>query len=315
VVQSLIDPPPPPHARPPRPVELTKEIQERAIAIDRDPTTYPIGAASEEDVGGVRYWFRVVEHTTQAATGRHGLFHAVEVWILEDCAPVTLVSTAHAEGIDVSDYQRGADFAKIAASGRVFAYVKATEGASGPNSSQRYFGDHFRGAGGAGLLVGAYHFFRTTSDPRDQIAHFLDVVGPYSATDPGTLPPMIDVEWQHPHPGELGALAPEAFAEAVLVAVEELSSLTGRRPLLYTAPGFWTLLPPSPGIVAATDLFQAQYAPRTSPLGTWPCWMAWQYTNGGTVPGCPGRADCDRFAGDLGALRVWAGIDTPPEAA
>lgn len=316
---NLINPPPPPHARPPRPVELTNEVRARAIEIDRDPVTYPLGSAWEEDIdqpdtyfNGVRYWFRVVEHTKQAATGRTGLFHAVEVWVLEPDAPHDMavhLATGTALGVDVSDYQDGADFAEVAAAGYAFAYIKASEGATGPNSTQRLVGKHWVNAGAAGLIRGLYHFFRTTSDPLAQVAHFAAVAG---SVDPGAfaapnLPPVIDVEWQHAHPEELGGIAAADFADRVVVATRELARVSGRRPVVYTAPGFWTLLPLRPELVDLADLWEADYGPSAPPLGGWPAAELWQFTASGSVPGYPGRADVSRFRGDRAALAAWAG--------
>lgn len=308
----LINPPPPPHARPPRPVELTAAIQARAIEIDRDPGRYPLGTAFEEDVGDTRYWFRVVEHTLQGATGRTGLFHAVEAWVLEPDAPHDMavhLATGNALGVDVSDYQEGADFGKIAATGYTFVYVKASEGTTGPDSTQRLVGTHWKNAGAAGLVRGLYHFFRTTSDPRAQVAHFAAVA---ASVDPGAfaapnMPPVLDIEWQHAHPNELGGLAPEDFADRVLAAVDELARLAGRRPVLYTAPGFWALLPNRTAIAAIADLWEADYGPTAPSIGSWPSWQFWQFTASGAVPGYPGRADVNRFNGDAAALATWAG--------
>lgn len=315
----LINPPPPPHARPPRPAELTASILARAVEIDRDPQTYPLGAAWEEDIGATSYWWRVVEHTKQARTGRTGLFHAVEVWILEPDAPLFVHEPhldatplpARALGVDVSDYQRGADFKKMAAAGYSFAWIKATEGVT---ETQHETATHYAGAGAAGLLRGFYHFFRTTSDPAEQIAHFAAIT---DAIGKAELPPALDVEWQRPHPEELGGLTPADFAARVVVAVRELARLSGRRPVLYTAPGFWPLLGAArPDLSALVDFWEADYGPSAPPLPGLPAWRAWQFTAQGTVPGYPGLADCNRFAGTVAALKAWArGSASPAPAA
>lgn len=331
----LIDPPPPPHARPPRPVELPASVLARAIEIDRDPATYPLGAAWEEDIGVTRYWWRVVEHTKQARTGRTGLFHAVEVWILEPDAPLFVHEPhldatplpARALGVDVSDYQRGADFKKMAVAGYSFAWIKATEGVT---ETQHETATHYAGAGAAGLLRGFYHFFRTTSDPAEQIAHFAAIT---DAIGKAELPPVLDVEWQHaagttapgasrprtPLEAALGDIAPADFAARVVAAVRELARLSGRRPVLYTAPGFWPLLGASrPDLSSLVDFWEADYGPSAPPLPGLPAWRAWQFTANGTVPGYPGLADCNRFAGTVEDLKAWArgsAPSAPPAAA
>ena len=89
-------------------------------------------------------------------------------------------------GIDVSAHQGSIDWRRVARDRIAFAYVKATEGGDLTDAS---FAANASGARGAGLLVGAYHFFTLCRPGAEQAAHFLSVV-----TTPGDLPPALDLE-------------------------------------------------------------------------------------------------------------------------
>ena len=66
-------------------------------------------------------------------------------------------------GIDVSYWNAGIDWPKVRATGQRFVFVKATEGSF---YSDPTFDDNWLGAKSAGLLRGAYHFFRCNVDPK-----------------------------------------------------------------------------------------------------------------------------------------------------
>ncbi len=62
-------------------------------------------------------------------------------------------------GIDVSYWNAGIDWPKVRAAGQRFTFIKASEGDGYLDPT---FDDNWRGAKAAGLLRGAYHFFRAT---------------------------------------------------------------------------------------------------------------------------------------------------------
>jgi len=67
-------------------------------------------------------------------------------------------------GLDVSHFQGAIDWTQVAtADGRqAFALVKATQGTT---FSDSYFASDTKGAAGAGLVVGTYHFANPDADP------------------------------------------------------------------------------------------------------------------------------------------------------
>jgi lysozyme len=96
------------------------------------------------------------------------------------------VPQPYAEGIDVSHYQPNIDWQAVAAGGVSFAFIKATEGGALVDGM---FESHWAQAKRAGVLRGAYHFFRPKLDAAAQARHFLAQL-----RDPGELPPAVDVE-------------------------------------------------------------------------------------------------------------------------
>lgn len=219
-------------------------------------------------------------------------------------------------GVDVSHYQHGADLAQAARAGYAFASIKVSEGLTGTTAIDASGPEHFARAGDAGMQRGAYHFFRpATSDPIGQVRHFFDVAGKIGRWE---LPPTLDVEWLRPNDPKtpidesLGGLSPEAFSERLMLAGHELVSLGGRVPLIYTAPGFWRLLRGhADELVTLARLWLAHYTAGGAappPLAPWPGWDFWQFSASAHVPGIPGNADVDQFAGTLEELYAYAGV-------
>ena len=92
-------------------------------------------------------------------------------------------------GIDVFEGDGRVDWAAVKNSGKTFAFVRATEGAS---IKDKAFSTHWPILKMDGIIRGAYHFFHPlTSDPTTQAQEFLKTLGKLA---PGDLPPVIDVE-------------------------------------------------------------------------------------------------------------------------
>src|SRR5215467_14678034 len=87
-------------------------------------------------------------------------------------------------GIDVSHFQGSIDWEEVAAQGIGFAFVKATDGLG----TDPAFATNWSGANQAGILRGAYHFFRPKLSAIDQAKHFCEVVESLGVRD---LPPVL----------------------------------------------------------------------------------------------------------------------------
>jgi len=198
-------------------------------------------------------------------------------------------------GIDISHYQQKIDWAELIASGFQFCFVKATEGAQSVDIA---FPRHWEDAAAAGLIRGAYHFFRPQVPVATQADLFVRTIGPLQ---PGDLPPALDLE------GTAGwvdiPLAERApLALNMLEALEERLRIT---PIVYLSPWFATeMLKGSPAL-ARFPIWIAQYteAPAPSVPRPWNVWTFWQHSQSGKTPGVSGFLDLDRFQGSLEDLK------------
>ena len=73
-------------------------------------------------------------------------------------------------GIDVSYWNAGIDWPKVRATGQRYVFAKATEG---DYYSDTTFDNNWFGAKSAGLLRGAYHFYRCNVDAKKQADYFI----------------------------------------------------------------------------------------------------------------------------------------------
>jgi len=198
------------------------------------------------------------------------------------------------EGIDVSHWQGTIDWNLVAASGKRFAYMKASEGTTLVDDT--YAGNRAQ-AKALGLFVGAYHFARPGRNVGDAIAE-ADYFVAMSQLVAGDLLPVLDLE-------VTGGLAPVELQEWVKGYLGRIYERTGARGVIYTSPTFWR------NNMADTNWFAingyrtlwvahwiSDPAP-TVPGGNWggTGWTFWQYTSSGSVPGITGRVDLNRYSG------------------
>jgi GH25 family lysozyme M1 (1,4-beta-N-acetylmuramidase) len=308
--------------------DVTPDVTAWALDLLHDQARYPLGAVTLPRRFGDRMLVARLE-VHQNGTAENPAPHphrGVSTYVLpvvlaaDEPPPPIRAGTSRVLGVDVSHYQAGADWAAIAGAGYAFASIKVSEGLTGTTAVDISGAAHYGHAGDVGLLRGAYHFFRpATSDAVAQVRHFLDVadkIGPWE------LPPTLDVEWLRqedpstPVLESLGGLSPQVFADRLVAAVHELAALSRRRPILYIAPGFWSLLRGhADAVVDVVDLWLAHYTrggAEPPPLAPFPAWRFWQFSASAHVPGIEGNADVDQFAGTLEELRAYAGADDAP---
>jgi GH25 family lysozyme M1 (1,4-beta-N-acetylmuramidase) len=198
------------------------------------------------------------------------------------------------EGIDVSHWQGSIDWNQVAAAGKRFAYMKASEGTTLIDTF--YTGNRAQ-AKLLGLYVGAYHFARPGLNPGDAVAE-ADYFLAMSQLVAGDLLPVLDLE-------VTGGLAPVELQEWVKAYMGRIYERTGARGVIYTSPTFWRNNMADTTWFAANGYRTLWVAHWTSgpapsvPGGNWGGlgWTFWQYTSSGTVPGITGRVDLNRFNG------------------
>jgi lysozyme len=211
--------------------------------------------------------------------------------------PTSFSDSDAVRGIDVSHHNGNIDWTRVASAGVQFCYAKATEGAGFKDIR---FREYFDAAKGAGLLTGAYHFFRPEVDAEAQAESFLHVV---SSPQPGDLPPVLDVEVD-------GGKSPKAIVSGIQVWLQAVENVLGHRPIIYTSASFWS---PRVGSNPAFEdymLWVAQYTTAAAPRlpAGFNDFVIWQFTEQGTMPGISGTVDLDRFHGTDGDLKALGGL-------
>lgn len=205
-------------------------------------------------------------------------------------------------GIDVSGWQGHVDWGAVQRSGRMFAFAKATEGAT---FVDRTFTANRAAMSQAGLaLRGFYHFARPDRNTAAvEAANFLRTVGPLG---PGEVA-VLDLEVTPGLPG-IGDWAAEWL--------DRVHRGTGRVPILYSYQSYLYQIPTSrltqyPLWVAAwgdNDGLVPTTQPKTD---RWSRWTFWQYTSNASVPGVSTRVDDNVFNGTLDELAALGGTVPP----
>ncbi len=208
--------------------------------------------------------------------------------------------SAFLPGIDVSHHNGRIDWDAVAGEGVVFAYAKATEGTV---MRDPRFSSNWKGMRDAGLLRGAYHFFRPAQSVERQAERFLARIGEPA---PGDLPPMLDLEETSRASDEWLGIERSRRTLLALAWLDLVERALGRKPVVYTRAGFIRNTLGDPGALTGYPIWLAQYASAapTVPAG-WNTWSIWQHTDRGRVAGIAGNVDLDRFNGfraDLLAL-------------
>lgn len=202
-------------------------------------------------------------------------------------------------GVDVSHHQGTIDWNKVAESGHVYVFQKATEGATFTDAT---YTRNRSAAAGVGIAFGAYHFAyaqggsleAARADAVSEANHFLAVAEPV----PGDLLPVLDLEV---NPGDLPPRRLIAWTQAWL---DTVSTALGEKPLIYTNPNFWathmndTLTFAQQGFPLWIAHYTSAASPRV-PASNWDGmgWAFWQWTSKATIPGISGYADENRYLG------------------
>jgi len=203
---------------------------------------------------------------------------------------------ATVEGIDVSYYQETVDWDAVKQAGREFAFLRVSDGTKHPDSR---FDQNWAGAKAAGVIRGAYQFFRPAQSAEVQADMMIEAIGQLG---PGDLPAVIDVETAD---GQSSA----TIVKKIRTWVQMVEAGTGRRPIIYAASGFWNTLTGTSEF-AGYPLWVANYgATCPSMPKTWSGWQFWQYGDTGKVAGVKGNVDVNVFNGTLQQLEALADMN------
>ncbi|MBP3041082.1 LysM peptidoglycan-binding domain-containing protein [Bacillaceae bacterium Marseille-Q3522] len=200
------------------------------------------------------------------------------------------------KGIDVSHWQGVIDWAKVAADGVKFVFIKATQGTN--YSKVDFFKTNVRAAAAAGIHVGAYHYgtFGNVEEANVEAAYFLSVVRGYDLS----YPLVLDLEENKKGAGR------SQLTDATIAFLEAIEN-AGYFAMLYSGKNFFE-----------TQLHEARLKPYA-------LWVAryndelgqqadiWQYTSSGKVNGIAGNVDMNWAYRDFAAeIRNMRGESSKP---
>ena len=152
--------------------------------------------------------------------------------------------------------------------------LKATEG---EKFTDRRFDEYWEEAGKRTYSRGAYHFFRSSRDPKKQAQHYISRV----KLRHSDLAPVLDVETMHE------GCTKQELNERVLVWLRAVELHYGRTPIVYTSDSYARDIL-SPEITQHYPMWIARYN-RKEPK--FPSWTMWQFTDKAVLYGASGYVD------------------------
>lgn len=196
--------------------------------------------------------------------------------------PPTDAPAVKVYGIDISNHQGSIDWDRVAADGRRFAFIKASEC---PSYRDPWLGRNWSEAKRVGLVRGAYCFARpSAATPAQSVELFADTLRVAGGVEPGDMV-VLDIEDER-------VKASTNLLPWVKEWLERAEATFGVRPLIYSA--HWYMAPHGLEVadLGTYPLWVASYqdTPPPVPRG-WDRFHVWQFTAHGSVPGV--RGDCD----------------------
>jgi lysozyme len=193
-------------------------------------------------------------------------------------------------GIDVSHYQGRIEWDSLKKNNAEFpmqfVFIRATAGKNGLDEEYKR---NWSGAKTAGLIRGAYHYYRPDENSVEQAENFIKRV----QLSKGDLPPVLDIE-KIPAGQSMDSL--KSGLKRWLTRVEKHY---GMKPILYSGESFHTdfLKEEFKGYklwIANYSFFEDEIRKE---------WLFWQFTDKASVGGIEGDVDVNIYNGDLLRLK------------
>ncbi len=225
-------------------------------------------------------------------------------------------------GIDVSHYQLTINWQQVYNAGKVFAYIKSSQGFT-TDQNDTYFSANVTPAINSGLIIGAYHVaMPATYSYGNEATHFLSTAGSYIGN--GYLPPALDIEQSLAQAYYNQGNSPAQLAQWINAWCLQIYNAKGIWPVVYVdrcrAADFYPsynngTINPNIRLWIA-DYSHAAGSPGNSSTCTWVGWP-WrfhQYSETGSVSGISVAVDLDVFNGTMSDFNNLIGLNpcTPP---
>lgn len=201
-------------------------------------------------------------------------------------------------GIDISSHNGNIEFSEIAADSIDFVMIKASEGT---NFKDPRFHDNYRKARQAGLLVGAYHFFRFDTDGKMQGLNFVHTIRGKQFD----FPLIIDVEeW-----GNIKDTDTDLIVDRLQALIDHLET-EHYSVMIYTNKDGYARF-----IHNRFEDYPLWICSFTDPpLNDNDRWTFWQYSHWGTVDGIETEVDLNTFNGSRDQWERWIYNNSPNSA-
>lgn len=211
---------------------------------------------------------------------------------IDGAPPVTQRPTAR-QGIDVSHWQGGISWARVADYGIDFAIAKATQGTW---IVDQYYQRNAYRASNQGIRFTAYHFAQPGRAAYSAVRQ-ADFFQAHTKLTSSNLVPALDME-------RSGGLGPIALRHWVLDWLHRIYMKLGVKAMVYSNPSFWSSAMGNTTAIARAGyevLWVAHWDTLhpTVPARGWDGngWTVWQWTQCGHVPGIGTCVDRDAVTG------------------
>lgn len=191
-------------------------------------------------------------------------------------------------GIDVSHYQKTINWPLVGSQDIQFAFIKASEGQF---MQDTLFCNNWDAIRAAGIIRGAYHFFRPGISAEVQAKNFLSTID----LQDGDLPPVLDVEVSDGYPADQVVRGVKSW----LSIVEDAYKV---KPIIYSNQKFFNSYLAQN--LVGYPIWIARYTSLWTPeIVKGHAWSFWQYGNRGRLQGIAGDVDFNVFNGNLDNLQ------------
>ena len=206
-------------------------------------------------------------------------------------------------GIDTSHWTGVVDWQVAKAAGIRFTIIKMLDG----KLISRFAEENYKGAIEAGVLVGGYQWLYKASQvsPGGQAREFLAFLKDH----PVQIRPTVDYEWS-PQGQKFNVTIDDLWGHVL-----PFEEGYGKKPMIYTASGYWSQYGSLDKKWAEYPSWQARYGASALLMPPWPTWTFWQFTDHGegarygVPPEGEKAVDLNYWSGTLADLYTWCGLD------